>query len=124
METCHQDSEEQFASMEAQLARLGIRLQGLLVQSLQAQQIRLQPILWLEQGAATAVPLLPAVQLPSRHVYNISQLPACQEPQCNHLEMITGKSPLPEQYRVDMKDLDARILQMHNDFTITQTQNE
>ena len=75
MESRHQKSEQRFASIKAQLARVGLNPQAPTVQSLQPHRVQYQAVPLLEQGAAAAVPPPPPVPPPSRHVYNASPSP-------------------------------------------------
>ena len=68
MDSRHQKSAQQFASIEAQLARLGMNPQAPIIQSPQPDQVQYQAVPLLEQGAATAGPPPPPVPPPSRQV--------------------------------------------------------
>ena len=79
IETYYLASEQQFASMEGQLAGLGMNSQAPTVQSPQPHQVQYQAVPRLEQGAAAAGPPPPPVPLPSRHVYNVTPAPPPQQ---------------------------------------------
>ena len=72
MESRHQKSEQRFASIEAQLAKLGMNPQAPFIQSPQPHQVQYQTVPLLEQVAASAGPPPLPVPPPSRHVYNVS----------------------------------------------------
>ena len=72
MESRHQKSEERFASIEAQLARLDINPQAPIAQSPQPHRVQYQAVPPLEQGAAAEGLPPPPVPPPSRHIYNAS----------------------------------------------------
>ena len=61
METQHYASEQQFASIEAQITRLGMQLQVPIVQFPQLYRKQHQVVLLLERGSAAAGPLPPPV---------------------------------------------------------------
>ena len=72
MESRHQKSEQRFASIEAQLARLEMNPQAPIVQSPRPHQVQYQAVTLLEQGAAAAGPRPPPVSPPSKYIYNVT----------------------------------------------------
>ena len=78
MESRHQKSKQRFASIEAQLASLGMNTQAPIVLSPQPHRVQYQAVPLLELGAATAGPPPPPVPPPSRHIYNASPSPPPQ----------------------------------------------
>ena len=82
MESRHQKSEQRFASIEAQLAKLGMYPQAPLIQSPQPHRVQYQAVPLLEEGAATAGPPAPPVPPASRHVYNVTSSPPPQYQAC------------------------------------------
>ena len=97
MESHHQKSKQCLASIEAQLARLGMNLEALIVQSPQPQRIKYQAVPLLEQGAATAGPP-PPVPPTSRHVNNASPSPPRQRHQRYQPEMVAGMAAPPAKF--------------------------
>ena len=71
MESCHQISEQDIASIEAPLATAGMQPQGYIVQSPEPYQVPHQAVLLLNQGAAATGPLLPLVPLPTKLIYKV-----------------------------------------------------
>ena len=106
MESRHQKSEQRFASIEAQLARLGINPQAPIVQSPQPHPVQYQVVPLLEQGAAAAGPPPAPVPPPSRHVYNASPSPPPQRYLRYQWDMVAGKAPPPSTLRGNIKDLE------------------
>ena len=78
VESRHQKSKQRFASIEAQLARLGMNSQATIVQSTLPQRIKYQAVPLLEQVAGAAGPSPPPGPPPTRHVYNASPSPPPQ----------------------------------------------
>ena len=105
METSHLVSEQCLASIEAQLARPGMKPQAPIVQTCQAYCIQHQAVPLQEQGAAAAGPPPPPVPPLSRHVYNITLSPPPQWHQLYHTEMIAGKAPPPTKFLGNTKNL-------------------
>ena len=104
IESRHQKSEQRFASIEAQLARLGMNPQAPIVQSPQPHRVQYQAVPLLEQGAATVVPSPPPVPPQSRHVYNASPSPPPQHYPRYQPDMVAGKAPPASKFRRNMKD--------------------
>ena len=109
METCYLASGQRFASIEEQLARLGMNPQAPIVQSLPSCSIQYQAVLLQEQGGTAAGPPPPPVPPPSRHVYNITASPLPQLQQYCQPEMVAGKAPPLSKFRGNMKDLNEWI---------------
>ena len=70
-----QKSEQRFASIEGQLARLGMDPQAPILQSPQPYRIQYQAVPLLERGAAAGGPPPPPVLPPSGHVYHVTLSP-------------------------------------------------
>ena len=90
MESCHQKSEQRFASIEVQLARLEMNPQAPIVQSLQLHWIQYQAVPLLEQGDATAGPPPPPVPPLLRHGYNVTPSLPTQHQRGYQLDMVAG----------------------------------
>ena len=78
MVTCYQVLEQRFASIETQLARLGMNSQASIEQCPQPYQTQHQAVLLQEQGAAATGPPPAPVPPLSRHVYNVTPSPPPQ----------------------------------------------
>ena len=124
LESRHQKCKQRFASIEAQLARLGMNPQAATVQSPQPHRIQYHAVPLLEQGVAIVGPPPPPVPPLSRHVYNASPSPPPQRYPRYQPDMVAGKAPPSSKFRGNMKDLEGWMLQMDDYFTITQTRNE
>src|SRR5207302_1260894 len=93
----HQEYNQRFAGIEAQLARLGVQ-----PHSPQPRTPQRQAVPQLEQAAAAGAPPLPPVPPPSRQIIDVS--PSLQRQQ-DEPDMVAGKAPPPSKFSGKMEKL-------------------
>ena len=107
MEASHVASEQVFASIGRQLARLVMQPRAPFMQSPEPYQVSHHAVLLLKQGAPTVGSRPPPVPPPLTHVYNVTSSPPTHLQLCYQLDMVAGNATLYSKSLCNMRNIEA-----------------